>query len=906
MHDTSPLKPREGEINVGVTPGFWNTAMNSSPKLSRRLVGIVLAGGLGLSAVLPAGRLPFRHYQTADGLPQTQVLALLQDSRGELWVGTWSGAARFDGARFRYLTLRSGLPSSFIFDIVEDQEGNLWFAAGDGLARLDAGQRSQVTTVAYPLFPSPNNGSVRDLIIDHRGLLWAASERGGVAYLEDGEAVPVNTPDILSDTQQVLAETATGDLLVATRDGLFQVEPGGSRRWQSRTGPWNQPVTMVFAAPDGALLFSTTENLWRWDGDRTTEITQQGRAIGMGRSAAVDTLGDLWVATAAGLYRGQATGPVARLGLEEGLRNEDRFYSLLEDRENNLWIGSDGGLTLFPGDLFRIYLASDGLADESVWSVGLDAQGRLLAGTSDGVFRLEDERLTRLPRPNPLRGKMVRAIIADSSGNLWFGTRNSGLFRWNGESWRHFSPPDFPASRIYNAFSDSRGDLWFATRRGLMRFAGDELKVWDHRHGLPNDVVFMVGEDPEGRIVVATAAGMMRLEGSKLVVPPELEPVADVSVRAFVYARDGTLWAGTNGRGLYRCIEGQWSVLLADRDAQGGPRNTPSDDFTWGLIEDRDGRIWLATNQGLDLWNGERWVNFSKRDGLIEDELSAYAALAHPDGSTWFGFSSSGGLVRFPPRQPTVEVEPPIVRITSVTTAAREWADEPFQLTLPWNERDLTFSFIGISFRDADNVVYRTMLEGYDSTFSTPSAATSVRYTNLAPGNYRFAVEAAGSGGTWTAATARVELEIIAPFWRRGWFAALCALAVIAIVSTSHRLRLRRLESRAMKLETRVTERTRELVMEKRKVEEALAEVKTLSGMLPICSACKSVRDDKGYWERIEIYIRDHSEAEFTHGLCPECVGDFLPETSSDKPGPRRHPHDDSSSRVYSLVKPKS
>jgi hypothetical protein len=73
-----------------------------------------------------------------------------------------------------------------------------------------------------------------------------------------------------------------------------------------------------------------------------------------------------------------------------------------------------------------------------------------------------------------------------------------------------------------------------------------------------------------------------------------------------------------------------------------------------------------------------------------------------------------------------------------------------------------------------------------------------------------------------------------------------------------------------------------------RKMMEALAEVKTLSGLLPICARCKSIRDDKGYWRRLEAYLGEHSEAEFSHGLCPKCASDLYPETfpaKGTKPG---------------------
>lgn len=66
-------------------------------------------------------------------------------------------------------------------------------------------------------------------------------------------------------------------------------------------------------------------------------------------------------------------------------------------------------------------------------------------------------------------------------------------------------------------------------------------------------------------------------------------------------------------------------------------------------------------------------------------------------------------------------------------------------------------------------------------------------------------------------------------------------------------------------------------------LKEALAEVKVLSGFLPICASCKNIRDDKGYWNKIEAYIRDHSEVEFSHGICPECVKKLYPEVKIKK-----------------------
>ena len=80
----------------------------------------------------------------------------------------------------------------------------------------------------------------------------------------------------------------------------------------------------------------------------------------------------------------------------------------------------------------------------------------------------------------------------------------------------------------------------------------------------------------------------------------------------------------------------------------------------------------------------------------------------------------------------------------------------------------------------------------------------------------------------------------------------------------------------------RIIQLQSELVAVNRELHSALAQVKQLSGLLPICSSCKKIRDDAGYWQQIEAYIRDHSEAQFTHGICPECARKLYPELYQD------------------------
>jgi hypothetical protein len=76
--------------------------------------------------------------------------------------------------------------------------------------------------------------------------------------------------------------------------------------------------------------------------------------------------------------------------------------------------------------------------------------------------------------------------------------------------------------------------------------------------------------------------------------------------------------------------------------------------------------------------------------------------------------------------------------------------------------------------------------------------------------------------------------------------------------------------------ERKLAEQERERLIQE--LREALAKIKTLSGLIPICASCKKIRDDHGYWQQVDVYIREHSEAEFSHGLCPDCARRLYPE----------------------------
>jgi hypothetical protein len=184
--------------------------------------------------------------------------------------------------------------------------------------------------------------------------------------------------------------------------------------------------------------------------------------------------------------------------------------------------------------------------------------------------------------------------------------------------------------------------------------------------------------------------------------------------------------------------------------------------------------------------------------------------------------------------------------------------------------RDVVARYGAVELIAPRRVRYRVRLEPYDANWVEAADRREAYYTNLPPGRYRFAVSAAIDLGEF-GAPALLEFTLPPRWHETRWFLALCAATLAGALAGAYSLRIRLLKRREAILAARV--------------QEALAQVKTLSGLLPLCAWCKSIRDEEGHWKRVEVYVRERSEAEFTHGICPDCEAKLVAPPGSTQAG---------------------
>jgi hypothetical protein len=440
----------------------------------------------------------------------------------------------------------------------------------------------------------------------------------------------------------------------------------------------------------------------------------------------------------------------------------------------------------------------------------------------------------------------VKTIYRDWKNRLWVGTAGDGLFLRENDRWTVLRVKDgLPSDQVRGIVLDRGGALWVATLSGgVGRYADGKFTTFTERDGLANDRVAAVFEDDDGAIWFGTRTGLSRFAAGRFTTLRTSDGLFTDYVSNMLDDGAGSFWFGSDN-GLF---------------------TVPKADFRDFIV----GKIHRVRSQGFGL-----------RDGLLS---LAFGAGTQPNAwRTTDGrllFCSLKGLVAVGVGRAASNAVVPPMHIESVLIDKRGYP--PGQaVAVPPGAREVEIHYTALSLVAPEKVRFKYQLEGFDSDWVEAGTRRFAYYANLPAGMYRFHVIACNNDGLWNEVGDAFAFTLTPHFYQRGWFYALCLLTLVGLIGAVYELRVIGLKAREKKLQARVA--------------EAVARVKVLSGLLPICASCKKVRDDKGYWNQIETYIRDHSDTQFSHGLCPDCVRKLYPEFSDEilPPGDASPPRPD-------------
>jgi ligand-binding sensor domain-containing protein/signal transduction histidine kinase len=480
-----------------------------------------------------------------------------------------------------------GYPGGIICAISQTPDGHLWLGTDKGLVRFDGS--------AFRRLPEPSRTSssitqVLGLTADDRGSLWIRLGGARVARYRDGRFEGVPSFGTMEDAVTAMARGRDGAVLLA---GIVN----GPLRWRADRFetlapraelPARSPVTAISEAADGRIWIGTQDaGLFYLAQGRVTAV---GKGLPSPAVAAVLPVGahDVWVATSKGIVRWNGSEMTSD-GLEPPVRGAV-VSTMTADRDSNVWIG-----------------------------------------TADGLLRVNARGVARLEDRTPSSRLEVTALFEDRDGSLWIGTPH-GLERLRDSSFTTYGRTEgLPAEISGPIYVDAEGRTWFAPLDGgLYWFRSGQVGRLT-ADGLPTDVIYSLAGSKRGLWAGRKAGGLTRLamEGGSIVARTyrKADGLVDDAIYAVHESRDGTLWAGTLGRGVSRFRDGRFTTVDVN---SGLASNT-----VVAIADTADGTTWFATSSGLSGLSQARWRHLTARDGLPSNDVNCL--LEDSAGTLWIG-----------------------------------------------------------------------------------------------------------------------------------------------------------------------------------------------------------------------------------------------------------------------------
>lgn len=597
----------------------------------------------------------YKNYSLPEGLPQSQVYVIYQDSRGNLWFGTNSGGiCKYDGRSFITYTSYEGLIDNIVYEISEDKEGNLWVGTFEGVSVFD-GKNFITLRNLKELYEKP----IKAIFKDSKGNLLFGTNTGlyklAPPVLRNGLVNRLFTHDKFKQTTvNVIFEDSQHHLWIGTDSGIYKlVMPISNFKLE------NSPTDPVTGDPlpdkpgyEQALQRFTVED---------------GLAHNSVLSILEDKKGDLWVGTQMGLclinrkhinsnkievnslYK--KSGSTTKFIIIKDLYGKE-IKSLLEDKNGNIWIATSGnGLWKYDRWGFTNLTKQHGLNSNRIWSILQDRENNLWLGTDgSGVIKCIRAKFTSITEKDGLTNNVVTSILKDSKGNFWFGTYNgvNKLVPTNKTDKISFKKtavhPSFPSAqkfyyynetngfsnkKIWSIIEDKRGNIWFASYGdGIFKLPPRSNKFinYNENDGLINDNVRAIFEDKAGNIWVGTEKGLSKIMVVndktifKILENIDKDALVHNTILAIIQDSKENIWFATLGRGLCK-YDG---LTFTNYTQHEGLINN----IVLSIAEDDEGNIWAATFGGVSKLIPEsgglqqpKFSNITRKDGLSSNTV---------------------------------------------------------------------------------------------------------------------------------------------------------------------------------------------------------------------------------------------------------------------------------------------
>lgn len=735
----------------------------------------------------------FRHYDTRQGLPSTQIQGLFEDSRGFIWSITDRGAARFDGYEFSVFTTRHGLPTNNVLLINEDRKGRIWFMCntgqyayleGDSIFEYKGNER--ISELLRDRLPGP-------FFFDEADTLWITTFSGIQLFKCYGDSVQEFIPGpaagntlptyYLRKVGKKLVTLQIGDVQdnnrVTTTDNIsYLLEVAGECKLACSVEA--EPGTWAVAGPGGYVIFDESANVQAFF-DYSPYLFS---------TLEHDRSGHLWLTNSNGAYRIR--------NFRNGPDDADVFFeghfitAVLQDKAGNYWFGDrDNGVFFVPSIDVKVF--NSGTPSKQNKCVSFreydnklfycDAKGNLYQCVDDSIA-VE----TELAIPSGV----TLDFVFTARGNVVVGNKP---FLYNRKN-KSLAAVDENRT-VRKALQLKDGRCAFALADGLAFL--DQHEKWT---ALPPDVFKersnALLESDDGRLLyVGTNNGVFVYESGAM------KALERINSKHKPRVSDLDIW--NNHLLIATRTSG---IILAIQDT------SFSIDENAGLLSNTvdcieitpDNHIWIGSASGLqrlriiDLPGAKySWFKLDSQKGLPSNEVND---ILFRNNKLYVATNS--GMTVLLPDSPSLNGSPASVLITLFSSGMVNMIQDAVR-KLSHDQNDIRIGFQSLNYRTGSNTRYRYRLIGLQQDWLT-TLNRSIDYWALPPGKYRFEVEAMNEDGEW-GTTNGVDFEIEAHYTQTGWFKLTLALGVALVLMLSlfiiYRTKKRKLEIRSKMIELR-------------------------------------------------------------------------------------------------------
>ncbi len=769
----------------------------------------------------PEERVHFTNYTIAQGLIGNSVLTSLADTKGNIWFGTDKGISKFNpninektGIKcFSNFTTAQGLSNNHVLDITEDKSGNIWFGTlGGGVSKYNPTSKERPGDSAFLNYSFVHDNPLNYVYCiteDHIGNLWFGTASGVCKY----------------------------DPTISHEKGALPMT-----YFNTAQGLPNEGIRSITEDNNGNIWFGTAGGgLAKYEGKAFTSFTKdQGLAVSMIWSITEDKSNNLWFIGGSGISKyerksvssGQAG--ITNVFIGSFMTN---LRCVIEDKRGNIWLGGGLGLAKYDGKSFTFFNTSQGLTFKSILSIAEDKTGNLWLGTyGGGVSKYDGNRIdaiengeniysqnqqdlkkingkfvksfTNYTTAQGLAGNVVKCMLEDKRGNMWFGTNGNGISKYscpdkNGNStFTNYSLAQGLSNNVvYSIKEDKTGNIWFGTAGGgvckwepKQEGTSSQFTTYNSAQGLANDMVYAMVEDTiNNTLWVGTNLGLSALKLNSLSSDeptPKFEnfnkstgyPIKDINTSALVLDKKGILWAGTSEK----LVRFDYSSIRKSAE--------PPKVFIQAvkIQEENIGWYYLKSKESSGSEN-----NSSDSLAILNEEFTTFGRLltdAQRDAMCKrFGDIKFSSITRFYPL--------------------------PENLILPFEHNNVTFDFIAIETGRPQMIRYQYILEGYDNEWSPVSNKTTASFGNIHEGNYTFKLKAQSPDGIWSKPI-NYTFKVLPP-WYRTWWMYLSYLTIgLLFIGSFIKWRERNLKHEKLILEEKVELRTKQLEEKNKIVEE--------------------------------------------------------------------------------------